>query len=1464
VVLLAAPAGIGSRADEDTSTGIQTGGFRNGRRPYVEAGIDGSTQIIGITDTGLSLDAAVLSDGTPGLPGSGTADAAGLGHRKVVAYLRAQDLPGNTGGAGDLLSCDGTARATHGHLVASIAAGNASEILPDIRLLPGFEPHLAGTVTPHAVDGVAPGARIYFVDDQAAVHCARPDQIQVRSPGLMSAHLSASRTFGIDNGLELKIHNFSFSVAGSESSYTVEAQEIDTFLHDNQDFLVVAAAGNRGVDVRLDGNLDYGSITSPGTAKNALTVGSSGYPNDALHPDDSLVPGIANRGVEIVSRFGTFASSQGPAAFTVNSGGSTDWRIKPDVMAPGDETLGNQRLLSPTTCQSGDDDQAGPVECKALMPGAFSGSAFSTAAVSGAAAVVRDYFARGFAPAGHPGGPAVDLTGPQLKAALIASADLMTGNPAWHPLGGTRQLEFYIGGTRQLEFYNPRHLFTFTPEQGYGRVRLDKLLPLAGEPESPSRIQAETFVLAPGGSATRTLTVLDPREELRFVVSWYDREAAIAGPGAQGKLVRDVDLAVRDCGNDQACASGDDIVYHGNFFSEDTNYNRRLLDIPAHACSNDPGLPCDPDLFDPVFECGDPSATCDVVGRFTEDCNGNGVLDFSPFSLPVTGTGCTAGARDANNNNEAVFLAPAQLTVGHTYEAELRWVASSEADPPASIDVALVITGGFAGAAAFNSVRAGSNELSCRDALEIALLDGGQDATPESAAAGLTITSHDSSGALMDTESHLMLTEEVAGSRYTSTLLPVVDVGTGPALHDDLLLAVEDGGWVEIRYRDTVTPAPDAVTTTAVRCAPALQILNVARRGGNAGYGITGGCEPRARLDPRSVIFGLVRGTGSHLSGDLFLDAGENLVYTLAFLSREEETELYDVEASLAACVAGTVQPGGDCTEASDIQILDPVQSMGTLHAGREQTASFNLRVRPTVTFPDQIEMVFGLSATKNGLTTGSRSVLHHLLNADTWSLADENPAVSGAFYYSTDFPTGGREIRVYAGEFYDPLNPELAAEAFVFQDATTSAHGGGNSSLLGFHPATGAFDEDIANNWPWTFDADHESWGARRRFDSDPGDNLELGSRFAWQWNNTGECGFQSNDRATQMDGEGGAGGIWHSGHAASMPSTPPGHIGFDLGCEDYNMPGSPDPRRETVLDAVSSPHFFRVHASPDDGGFVYQLEFLRLAANLQVDIADGHAVFALELDPDTTTSQPVDPLDFGWLASDQGRVGFLSETGSIPHQVFNPNNPHESSSALPALGYLDDTPGSPTRNIREIHGPGSSGPFFNPNDPDKAPARGFGEIQGLLSGRGIGLPERRGAAGLPVRNYDRAFDLDATTFEDIFGPNETREPEQVYPIHAGNPRLLAHRRDSFQVNFIAVLRESLDPDFPAGSSYGYGFDDVVVEWREQHPVPEPGRRLCRDLVGQEPDLRSGDGDGVDGHRRECPVRPRRDRRHR
>ncbi|MFQ5767958.1 MAG: hypothetical protein ACE5ID_08250, partial [Acidobacteriota bacterium] len=832
--------------------------------------------------------------------------------------------------------------------------------------------------------------------------------------------------------------------------------------------------------------------------------------------------------------------------------------------------------------------------------------------------------------------------------------------------------------------------------------------------------------------------------------------------------------------------------------------------------------------------------SCLPTNVITEDCNGDGALNFDEFSLPVEGTGCEAGARDRNNNNEAVFLSPAQLAQGRTFQAALDYASSSEGTTTAAM-VGLVVTGGVTQGVSPNIVRLNKAEYTCSDSLNISILDGAQDSSTSLLPVQVTLVSKRPDNTIVDTESGWAYTAAAGAPsiRFTSQLAATLDEANQTPSNNNQIVSVVDGGTITVTYADTIDPdgagplsVPAAATATAtVRCAPAVNILNIARRGTNARFGVTGGCDPRPRFDPRAIAFGLIPGTGGAITGDLFLDKNEDLIYSVGFLNTELGDALVDVTATLKVCglppftapATGLTEAdikAGTCPTTSAIEIKNNTVRLGTIQTGKAQTASFPIHVANNVIFPQQVAMVFEVSADRNGLTASSQTVFFHVLDTDTWSRADEDPAVSGVSYYSTDFPTGGREVRLYAGEAISTF-PNLGPETFVFQDMVTAP---ATNSMLGTADGSGT----IPNNWPWDFDPDDEGFLARRRFDSKPEGNADLTSNV-WQYNNTGECGFQSNG-PTDTDGQGGNGGMWHTGFAQSMAGTPPTQSGFDLGCEDFSVPGGADPRREQVLDVISSPRFFRVHQNKDGNGFEYQVEFLRLAMNIQEDLPDGNVIMALELDPDTKTPSPVDALDFGWLASDQGTEGFLQGSSQIPYFVFNPNDPHEVTSVEAVLGTLNETPDadplapSASQNIRKIHGPGSAGSFFDPNDPNKAPARQYGEIPGVFgSGRGMGVPARRGAGGLPVRNFDSALiELGGGSLEDTFGPNETRSPLQVFPISATNSEVLANRRDSYQVNVIAFLRESEDPLVPAAESYGYGVDDVVVEWREQHPIAD------------------------------------------
>ncbi|MFQ5768389.1 MAG: hypothetical protein ACE5ID_10465, partial [Acidobacteriota bacterium] len=734
-------------------------------------------------------------------------------------------------------------------------------------------------------------------------------------------------------------------------------------------------------------------------------------------------------------------------------------------------------LDGPVVCRSSDDDNitaAGGVEC--ILDDDNDGTSFAAAAVTGAAALVRDYFAQGFADDGSPGGPEVgrNLSGAAVKAVLLASAQFMRVSPGFN---------FDLSTPR---FDVPDLSGRFNFEQGYGRVNLSKILPLATDAQSPTGLLLEDQGLAgglvTGGSFSRTLTVLDPTQELRIALVWMD-PPDLSG---SGRLINDLDLEVTDHGPDNILGTADDVLYRGNFFTEDQGSFDGFLLL------SDPNFPLIPG----------------------EDSDGDGILDESAFSLPVFTS--IRNFHDRDNPNEAVFLSPdpnhdgnpadSQLAAGQkiTVQVDAHQVTSpfetvvsaggngvlettpsgddlqgpgptinagadGVADSAAAGDdiqvvavgqtapqpFALVMGGGFVQT---SSLRMNASRYLCNDLVQVILLDPTPGLQLADVAAAVSLKVMAPGGAILDSENSFSFSEPQPGSgRFVSLEEPVID-GVA-AVPDDSILSVVDGAELVAQYTDA--DGPVVTFKASVSCQPDIGLAKVSRPGTNLSYSVRGGCDTPPRRDPRGILSGFP----PRPSGDLFLDAGEILDYKVAVLNREEQADLIDAVATLRA-----VFPDGD--NASDparlnnlpadngpgrkVRILQPTRDVGLIPRGSLQAISFGIVVQPNVSFPEQIEMVFGLSAKRNGLSTEFTSVFLHTLNMDEESFA-----------YSTDFPTGGMETRVNAGEFLN-LGPGLEPQTFVFQDATTTAFGGGNPQWASTAPEPKA---------PWTFDLNDEGF---------------------------------------------------------------------------------------------------------------------------------------------------------------------------------------------------------------------------------------------------------------------------------------------------------------------------------------------------------------------------------------------------
>ncbi|MCE7979987.1 MAG: flagellar hook-length control protein FliK [Caldilinea sp. CFX5] len=188
-----------------------------------------------------------------------------------------------------------------------------------------------------------------------------------------------------------RIHNNSWGSA-TASTYTASANEVDEFVHDHRDMLIVIAAGNEGQAAMRrhsrTGYVDWLSINSPASAKNALTVGASRSSrrrgglttmtyreyNAKLFPDPPIAKERVSGNPEKLAGF----SSRGPC---------DDRRIKPDLVAPGTD------ILSTRSAQAAD---SGPpfwgAYAKSPAYAYMGGTSMATPLVSGCAALVREYY----------------------------------------------------------------------------------------------------------------------------------------------------------------------------------------------------------------------------------------------------------------------------------------------------------------------------------------------------------------------------------------------------------------------------------------------------------------------------------------------------------------------------------------------------------------------------------------------------------------------------------------------------------------------------------------------------------------------------------------------------------------------------------------------------------------------------------------------------------------------------------------------------------------------------------------------------------------------------------------------------------------------------------------------------------------------------------------------------------------
>ncbi|MDD5616774.1 MAG: S8 family serine peptidase [Candidatus Methanoperedens sp.] len=432
---------------------------------WADPGLDGTGQIVAVDDTGLDTgDLATIHDDFKG---------------RIKAHF---------GYGRPAIGTDSKQRKTwddpdgHGTHVSGSVLGNGS--------------HSGG-----AIKGMAYNATLVI------------QSILDSSNGLNGLNVGINQIYldSFNQGSRIQSNSWGAAVSGAYDSFSVD---VDTFAWDHKDFVILFSAGNEGRDSNSDGIVDLNSLSSPGTAKNVITVGAS----ENYRSGFSTTYGNAwplDFPANPISSDRLADNSSGMVAFS-SRGPTNDGRIKPDVVAPGTWVLSTKSSLAPSANYWSIYDSYYAYN---------GGTSMSTPLTAGAAALVRQYYVNS----------SIAPSSALIKATLINTAKNMTG-----------------------QYASPKKDVTGQPDnnQGWGRV-------------DPGRLKEEkVFVdnitgINTGKFNETNVTVYGSRTFVATLV-WTDYPGLAA---AAKELVNDLDLIVTDPAGQQFYGNDFTVPYNSSYDS---------------------------------------------------------------------------------------------------------------------------------------------------------------------------------------------------------------------------------------------------------------------------------------------------------------------------------------------------------------------------------------------------------------------------------------------------------------------------------------------------------------------------------------------------------------------------------------------------------------------------------------------------------------------------------------------------------------------------------------------------------------------------------------------------------------------------------------------------------------------------------------------------------------------------------